>query len=47
MPKYRVFFREDFEASTQKECYEHLLDYLFQCAEHDDATGFRFRRVER
>ena len=40
--KYKVSFQDEFEAETPEEAYKILLEYLKDCVEYEDVTGFCF-----
>lgn len=42
---FRVTFSDDFYAETEEQCYDKLIDYLYECVINKDVTAFGFQKV--
>ena len=40
--KYKVTFQDEIEAETPEKAYEILLEYMKDCVNYGDVTGFQF-----
>jgi hypothetical protein len=40
--KYKVSFHDEIEAETPEDAYDILLEYLKDCSNMGDVTGFKF-----
>jgi len=46
MKKFNVTFEDVFEAESEEDCYEILLDYLNDCVNYEDVTAFEFNEAK-
>ena len=40
MKKFKVTYKDEWEAKTEEECYEKVLSYLSECVEAEDLIAF-------
>ena len=45
MTRFKVTFKDEFEADSEIACYDQLLAYLSECLENGDVMAFDFEEL--